>query len=168
MEIRSLSLEDAPAWLAIRSRMLKEHPESFGADSADFEGTTVAEIEARIAANSGPDSIMYGGFDGELLVGTIGFFQRGGTKRLHVREIWGMYVAPEARRLGVGRALLERALADIRQLPGVLRVGLEVSVSNTQARALYEELGFEAYGIEPSGLKIGDHLEDTVLMSRKL
>jgi len=168
MDIRKLVPDDAPAWLAIRERMLTEHPESFGSDVSDLEGTSVAEIEMRIAKNSGPDAVMYGAFENDNLVGTIGFFQDGGTKRKHIRVIWGTYVAPEVRRRNCGRLLIERALVDLRKLEGVKRVALDVSHSSPAARALYESFGFESYGVEPDSLLVEGRLVDTTLMTLRI
>ena len=149
--------------------MLSEHPRDFGADAAEFEAQSPSQVEEFISKNLGPDSRMYAAWDAnERMAGTIGYYRENSAKRVHVREIWGMYVAPTARRCGLGRALIEHVMDDLRQLPGVLRVNIEVSAGNTGARALYEATGFEVYGIEPEGLQIGEHLEDTVLMSQRL
>ena len=55
--------------------------------------------------------------------------------------IGGVGVVPAERRRGVGRALMEAVHAEAR-VRGVQRVWLEVIVENTQAIALYEELGY--------------------------
>jgi len=62
-----------------------------------------------------------------------------------MREIiylYDLYVAPEARRTGTGRALMDRA-RDYAGQRGAERLTLETHVSNTQAQALYESLGWE-------------------------
>lgn len=58
--------------------------------------------------------------------------------------VGGMGVAAEARRAGVGEALM-RALLDAARHAGVRRVQLEVLERNTSARALYEKLGFRVF-----------------------
>ena len=63
----------------------------------------------------------------------VGFGARCGT------QIRAMFVSPEARGKGVGRQLLERLLDG---LDG--QVGLNVTASNRNARALYERYGFTA------------------------
>src|SRR5262245_29438518 len=59
-------------------------------------------------------------------------------------EAWvgGIGVVPAARRGGIGRVLMEALHAEARAR-GVERVWLEVIVENTQALALYEQLGYE-------------------------
>jgi GNAT superfamily N-acetyltransferase len=49
--------------------------------------------------------------DGEL-VGTAGFAVQQGQKNAHKGRLWGMYVRPNSRNIGVGR-LLVRAVLDV-------------------------------------------------------
>ncbi len=60
-------------------------------------------------------------------------------------EILTLAVAPVARRLGIGRALVMEA-ARVAAARGAVRMLLEVSASNQAARALYESLGFSKAG----------------------
>lgn len=64
-----------------------------------------------------------------------------GRKTAHVTDI---YVRPEARRRGIGRALLAGVIEPAREA-GLGHVSLEVQLRNTDARRLYERLGFVAY-----------------------
>ncbi len=79
---------------------------------------------------------------GELLGYAVAWFA--GSKA----ELGDLAVSPEARRSGVGRALVEALLEDARN-HGVQLVFLEVRESNAAARRLYEEVGFEAVGRRP-------------------
>jgi ribosomal-protein-alanine N-acetyltransferase len=63
-------------------------------------------------------------------------------------EILNLAVAPAQHRGGIGRALVERALATLAGR-GARRVFLEVRESNAAARALYAALGFEEVGRRP-------------------
>jgi ribosomal-protein-alanine N-acetyltransferase len=60
-------------------------------------------------------------------------------------EILNLAVAPARHRGGIGRALVEGALATLAER-GVTRVFLEVRESNGAARALYAALGFQEAG----------------------
>lgn len=60
-------------------------------------------------------------------------------------EIADVAVAPSARCRGIGRALLERIMADVMEV-GLRALYLEVRESNAAARALYRSLGFEQVG----------------------
>jgi GNAT superfamily N-acetyltransferase len=59
-----------------------------------------------------------------------------------VAEIKRMYVRPQARGLGVGRAILERLLADARTI-GYRVVRLETATFMREAQVLYRSLGFQ-------------------------
>jgi [ribosomal protein S18]-alanine N-acetyltransferase len=60
-------------------------------------------------------------------------------------EILNLGVATPQRRGGIGRALVERLLEELRER-GVRVVYLEVRESNVAARRLYESMGFAAVG----------------------
>jgi len=66
-----------------------------------------------------------------------------GRKTAHVTDI---YVRPEARNRGIGRALLAGILDPARSA-GLDHVSLEVLISNSDARRLYERLGFTAMDV---------------------
>ena len=108
---------------------------------------------------TGRDSVVLGAFGPEL-VGLAGCFRMDGRKNAHKSLIWGMYVAPEARGHGTGRALLEAAIARARAWSGVEQVQLAVMTSNAPARALYRAAGFEVFGLERRALRVGDRYVD--------
>lgn len=66
----------------------------------------------------------------------------------------GIFVAAEARGQGVGTALLKAVEAEARAC-GQTRVRLDVIDTNPRARALYERAGFEAVGVEETGIFSG-------------
>jgi ribosomal protein S18 acetylase RimI-like enzyme len=63
-----------------------------------------------------------------------------------------IYVDEGARRLGIGRALVEAALARARER-GCRRIQLDVNEANTDALALYRELGFDEIQ-DPPGARL--------------
>lgn len=67
---------------------------------------------------------------------------------VHLLEV---AVLPEARRLGVGRALAEHVIETARRLSSVkiLRILLDVRRGNTPARGLYDSLGFTVFSERP-------------------
>ncbi|MEY9875903.1 ribosomal protein S18 acetylase RimI-like enzyme [Streptacidiphilus sp. MAP12-33] len=81
----------------------------------------------------------------------------------HIRSIQGLLVAPEARGLGLGRALLHAALAKART-EGARRVTLRVLGGNTVARSLYEGAGFTVTGVQPQEFRLAGQYVDDVLM----
>jgi GNAT superfamily N-acetyltransferase len=73
-----------------------------------------------------------------------------------------MYVRPEARGTGLAAALVQQVIAHARTV--VEQVCLTVIASNVAARRLYHTAGFEEYGLERRGLKVGNGYYDQVLM----
>ena len=63
-------------------------------------------------------------------------------------DIQTIAVAAGARRHGVGRALMRQLIAEARER-GAREVFLEVRADNPNAKALYDELGFEAIAVRP-------------------
>jgi ribosomal protein S18 acetylase RimI-like enzyme len=60
---------------------------------------------------------------------------------LPIRVLYDLYVAPPARRSGVGRALMRAAQAFGREA-GAVRLDLTTAHANTKAQALYESEGW--------------------------
>lgn len=63
-------------------------------------------------------------------------------------ELLTIGVVPACRRYGLARALMERAIAELRK-SGAARLFLEVDQNNTAALALYRALGAEPVGQRP-------------------
>jgi len=148
--IRPLAPEDAEAYVHLRRVMLDLVPTSFLASPEDDIGCDVEVMRTRLAPGS--ESAIYGLFLSGLQ-GAVGVYREGHRKASHKAGIWGMFVAPELRRCGLGRRLLEAAIAHARTLPGVTQVQLGVSEDATHARALYESCGFRVWGREPDALR---------------
>jgi ribosomal-protein-alanine N-acetyltransferase len=72
-------------------------------------------------------------------------------------------VSPEMRGKGIGRALMERVLADAASF-GMTCATLEVRISNEKAIKLYESLGFVHSGVRKNYYP--DNREDAVIMWR--
>jgi ribosomal-protein-alanine N-acetyltransferase len=79
-------------------------------------------------------------------------------------HLMNIAVAPEFRRRGIARALLER-LFEVTASDPRRGYTLEVRVSNAEAIRLYERLGFEARGIRRGYYT--DNREDALIMWRE-
>lgn len=155
--IRQLRPDDAEAYRSLRLSGLAESPEAFG---SDFATESVSPVEA--FAKTLETLFVAGAFDGKRLVAVAGFRQLDRQKTRHRGDIWGVYVAPEARGKGVGRLLLEHVLEHARDR--VEQVHLSVTTTNAPAVALYEHLGFKRYGTEPRSLLVNGRYLDEYLM----
>ena len=83
-------------------------------------------------------------------------------------EVWTIAVAPEMRRQGRARMLLEKAARELAEL-GVEKLFLEVAEDNAGARALYEMSGFTESGRRRNYYrsKSGARM-DAILLQKKL
>lgn len=112
-----------------------------------------------------PSDHLVAVLDGEV-VGYVGLRSSGPTpSHDHVLELSGFGVLPSAQRRGVGRALVERALADARER-GARKVTLRVLGHNAEARGLYERCGFEVEGVLRGEYVLEGADVDDVLMAR--
>ena len=126
-------------------------------------------VAERFGRSAGSDSdAVLGAFQGGALAGVAGCHRENGVKRRHVAVIWGVYVAPEWRRTGVGRRLFLATVTHARTWPGLDALWLDVTTVNAAARALYASCGFESAGIRPRALKVGDRFYDEELMILRL
>lgn len=169
MTVRRLVEADAAALRALRLRALREEPDPF-LTTFDEEAARPIERWTDLLREQGDasDSGVLGAFEAGALVGMLGFHRDGHRKARHRVNLWGMYVAPEARARGHGRALLDAALAQLAAMPGVEQVHLSVAVTSEAARRLYLRAGFVVVGRLPRAMKDGDGTIDEELMMRSL
>ena len=85
----------------------------------------------------------------------------------HVLQIGGIAVAPWAQGRGVGRALVEAAVAEARSR-GAGKLSLRVLGGNAGARRLYERCGFVVEGVLVGEFVLDGVEVDDVLMARRL
>lgn len=168
--IRILTADDAAAYQALRLRGLRESPAAFGSTYEGEVDTPLEQIAERLARGSDRENVMFGAFDdgGGALVGLAGLGRGTSLKTRHRCGVWGMYVAPEVRGRGVGRALVSTLVAHARTLDGVERLVLGVESGNEAARALYHSFGFATYGIEPQAYKLDGRYWDSEMMTLDL
>jgi len=166
MTIRRLSPADVSAYRRIRLHGLRECPAAFGSSYAEEAKRPRSAFVNRLEQT--PATWTFGAFDAGRLVGVLSLVRETRAKEKHKAAIYGMYVERPARRSGIGRALVERALATARQLRGLRQVRLAVVDSNLAARRLYEAAGFTVYGREEAALFVGGRYHAELFLVRKL
>lgn len=167
MELHILGAHHAERFQTLRLKALQDHPEAFGA-AFEEEQTVPISVTAVRLAKATEDNFTLGAFEDDDLVGMVGFFRQGRIKTHHKGMVWGMYVAPEARGQGIGRALLDEAVLRARLLGGVEEVVLAVTVGNEYARLIYTGAGFDSAWVEPRALKVEDRYYDLEWMILRL
>jgi ribosomal protein S18 acetylase RimI-like enzyme len=162
MQIARLEPTHRVAVRALRLRALREEPNAFLASyDEDVESWTEEFLRAGLTKPLG--TAIYGALEGGALVGMVGLNRDSRAKARHRGLIWGLYVAPEARRRGVGRALVDAAIVEARTA-GIEHLELRVSTTQAPARALYERLGFRSIGTIPAAMRIDQKDLDEALM----
>lgn len=176
-----LTPTDAGRYARLRLRMLTESPWAFAASPEDDATLDRAHLTSLLAedqnaifaceavpsmAGSRPD--VEQGSDEQDLVAAAGILRMKRVKFAHRARIWGVYVEPNYRGRGLGRAVVSAALELARSWPGVEYVDLGVSAHAPPAQRLYESLGFIAWGREPDATAHGCLRYDEVYMTLKL
>ncbi|MFZ5817629.1 MAG: GNAT family N-acetyltransferase [Bacillota bacterium] len=162
VEIRRLEPGDWEGYRSLRLEALHLAPEAFLADLEDEVTRPPEHWRSGLAPD--PDRLVLGAFLEGRLVGMGGLRREKPKKIRHKAGIWGVYVSPVARGLGLGRRLMERLIAEAREMEGLLQVTLTVAGPNQTARDLYLSLGFRVYGTEPRAVREGDRFLDDDLM----
>jgi putative acetyltransferase len=135
--LRPIRTDDDPAVAAIVRAVMTAH----GAGGAGF-AIHDAEVDHMSRAYAAPDARYYVLEHAGRVLGGGGFGRLAGTgPDAATCELRKMYFLPEARGLGLGRALLELLLADMRAA-GYRRCYLETTAAMQAAQRLYRAAGF--------------------------
>jgi putative acetyltransferase len=135
MILRPIRREDDPAMARIIRQVMTE----FSAVGAGFS-IQDPEVDHMSRAYAGARSIYYVLEDGGRVLGGAGIGELPEAER-EVCELKKMYLLPEGRNQGHGRALMDRCLEAARRL-GYRKVYLETLETMHQAQALYSRYGF--------------------------
>jgi GNAT superfamily N-acetyltransferase len=163
MEVQSLIEANANAFRTLRLRALREHPEAFVASYEEEEKESLESAAKRLRASSRQD-LFFGAFSDGQLVGIASFSHPQNIKIQHTGHIGEMYVVPEARGRGIGRALLNKIIDHARTIQELEDLILWVTLCNEPARNLYASAGFELVCIEPRYIKLDDRYFDVACM----
>lgn len=79
-------------------------------------------------------------------VGLITFIVGSRIKVKHTADIFGFYVKEKYRNMGIGTALVRKAISVIRENPAVRKINLSVSSTQEAAISLYRKEGFIEIG----------------------
>lgn len=167
MNIRVLDESHAQIYQELRLSALKTNPEAFGSTYERETAFSLETVAERLIPTEG--KFVLGVFDDNgALVGIVTIVRENSLKTAHKANVYGMYVAPEMRERGVGRALMLELISKARRCQGLEQINLAVVSENIPAKKLYMSLGFEVYGVERNALKYNERYFDEDLMVRFL
>jgi len=152
MNITVLSAPHAMQYRAVMLHAYEHAADAFTSTPEERAAEPDAWWVNRIAHPAGL-TVAFGAFDAEDLVGVVALEYSAKPKTKHKALLVGMYVMPHARGRGIARSLMQAAMAHASARNGVTVIQLEVTHGNAAATALYESLGFQAYGIEPMAVR---------------
>ncbi len=154
MNVRRLVPADAWPYRTLMLEAYAKHPAAFTSSAVERGALPLQWWESRLDVAPDAATVVLGAFDSDRLAGAAGIEFETRAKARHKATLFGMMVPEAARDRGIGRALVEAALALARARDGVLLVNLTVTEGNTQAQALYECCGFVAFGVEPLAVAV--------------
>ena len=135
IHIREASTDDLP----VLGRLFDEYRQFYQLPS-DLEKAN-AYLKARLGSHD--STVLVAADDGQALIGFTQLYPTWCSLLAGpVYVLYDLYVAPQARRRGVGRALIHAATERGRH-DRKLRMSLSTAKTNLGAQALYESLGWE-------------------------
>ena len=141
LRVERVSVANAMVFKLVRLRALHEDPTAFGSTYAEESRLTDAEWIDLAARRTAKGSMVWLAFADDVPCGIVGVFLESAT---HARLV-SMWVAKVARAQGIGKALVEAAIAWARE-SRAQTVVLTVTSNNDTATRFYEGLGFARTG----------------------
>ena len=160
--IKQLNKNDWREWKEIRLEALKKSPDSF-VSSFKEENKTPDNMWAEQLENS----IKFGYFINDEIVGCSGLLIEKATKISHTGYLFGMYVKDGVRGSGIGFTLVN-FVKNYAKENHIKHLYLGCNAENRGAVKLYKKCGFKVYGTRPDYTKIDNKFYDDLTMMCEL
>ncbi|MGE3166236.1 MAG: GNAT family N-acetyltransferase [Planctomycetota bacterium] len=147
-----LTTHDVALYRALMLEAYASAPDAFTSTLEERAAEPESWWIKRIADPAGTTA-AFGAFRDSELVGAVALEFSRKPKTRHKAVLIGMYVKPTARSAGVGRLLVDTALAHVARCPEVRVITLTVTHGNVAAESLYRSVGFEPFGLEPDAMR---------------
>ncbi len=162
--IRAAKPEDAATLAALAAAVGRE-PEGWLLNTDGWRSTAEERRYLRALRRHPDAAVFVAELDG-VIVGRLSIARDPHQASRHVADL-GLMVADGYRRRGIGRALLEQAVAWARAA-GVIKLELHVFPWNEPAIQLYERFGFEREGLRKGHYHRAGEYVDAILMALRL
>jgi len=161
MPIRHALAADLPAIVAIYNASIPARMAT-----ADLEPVSVDSRREWFQAFSPDNRPIWVMEEGGQLLGWLGLRSFYGRPAYHRTVESAVYVSPEARRHGVASELLDHALRACPSL-GIANVLAFVFAHNEPSIALFEQRGFQRWGLLPRVCEIDGSERDVMILGRR-
>ena len=165
MWIERLNASHALEYRALMLEAYDLHPQAFTSSVRERAAMPLGWWESRL---SNKLDVVFGAFENGELAGIVGLAFEPREKARHKVTLFGMYVSDKARQHGLGYKLVQAALAEAQNHPGLRLIQLTVTAGNEAAFKLYQRCGFTQFGLEPMAVRVGEDYFDKIHMWREL
>ena len=124
-------------------------------DEENFRISPDDDLNVPFPTNDRVDSFTLGAYFAGQLAGIVSFARDGydREKLRHKGILFRMYVANEYRGKGIAKKLIEELIERVREIDTIEQINLTVIATNTGAKKLYAQFGFETFGTEQNAIK---------------
>jgi len=163
--IKVLTEKDTDTFIQLRMESLQESPQAF---AASYKEGVERDQTFKNLKNRTEEYFVLGFFEGEQLVGIVGFVRERKLKKKHKSFIWGMYVSPKFRGKGIAKKLLLELINKAKKVEGLSKVMLSVTHPQEKVLGFYERLGFVRYSVEKDAIRVDGQKIDEIFMSLQI
>jgi len=163
--IRELVLSDYASYSHLRSLGLNTDPTSFWASDTEEKPNRALRFKDTVVSS---DDFILGCFSDGELVAIGGFHREPQIKLRHKGFIWGVYTHPDQRGKGIGKQLMQAMIERAASVKGLKQINLSTRTDNLAALKLYEQLGFERYGVEKNSSLINGTFYHEIYLAKNI
>ena len=164
--IRPAVPADAIAFSDLRQEGLRDNPTVFGS-SYEFRENCTPEWAARVLAEDPQEICHFIAEYNQELLGMTTIRRSRGQKIRHQANLYGVFVRPAWRGLGIVDGIFEDCFAWAR-VQGIVIVKLSVLIANMAAVKAYQRMGFEITGNDPKSIFYDGVYYDEYYMAREV
>ena len=155
--LKKITMDDWQDYKTIRLEGLRNESTAFASSYEEEK-----EFSEEIMKERSKSAIL--AYSDSKPIGLLVYLINSRMKTRHVANIYSVYVNKNYRGLGVGKKLIKKALALIKQDKKVIKVNLGVNPEQISALKLYESFGFKIVGLYQKEVLIGNKFYDTAFM----